>query len=166
MSNFSNIPVWRSQVVIANTAVKALPTTGVEVIPAPGSGKRIILITGIVDSESSGAYTNIDAAGYAQLKLSGGGLVSNRVANDATTIPACDQLTTFLTAARSICALVPLTQIPTSVTNSQGNAAVTQGSGDNESVKLHIVNGASGNLTGGNSANTITVTLFYQVYTL
>jgi len=45
---------------LTNAEVKALPTTAIEIIPAPGAGKIIVPMDVFIHGKTSVAYTNMD----------------------------------------------------------------------------------------------------------
>jgi hypothetical protein len=109
---------------------------------------------------SAGAYTNVDTGAYLYVESSGNNLMSNYLANDAGL--SLTYLTDFLGATPSVAMLSVFedTQAPA---DGWGNlaSAVPRANMTNASLRIEINNGGSGNLTGGNAANTLAVTVVY-----
>lgn len=154
--------------ILTDAQIKALPTTPVEIVAAPGVGHAILPITSfwIIDA-SEGAYTNISTDGaYLTLAYTGGVELCAYIANDSS-LSVQDFENFFFSATKQIWTL----------TQGQGFLAFwgpgtgtgfSQAAGNNatgvENKALNI-RGASGggNLTGGNAANTLKVALLYTI---
>ena len=144
-------PALRSATLtLTDAQIKALPTTPISFITAPGTGRRIIPVKGQWRADTSaGAYTNIDAT-LAKLRLVYGAtvaLASAEVMDDG----APGAFTSLLggAAVKSV-GLHYWDEDPVAVS-----------SVENAAVQVSIDNSASGNLTGGNAANSLRVTLLF-----
>jgi hypothetical protein len=148
----------------SNAQVKALPTTGLEVLPTPGSDYTWVVLSCLVMLDSSdAAYTNIDAAAYLQLDVYG----TDYVANDADLGFA--DCTAFLGVAGH--QLVPMRGRYASEINGSGALATYQATNwavraypvayftdkANAPVLVQLNNAASGDLTGGHANNSLLV---------
>lgn len=158
-----------SATTLTDAQIKALPTTAVTLIAAPGSGKRIrpLSVSYLFDT-SAGAYTNINAT-YADVHLElGSDYAGYGPVKDTAASPALTQFTDVLgTAADRIYDQA----IPPQKGNDDGGGGfyvITTGFGnrnqqENAALKIVIDNNGSGNLTGGNAANTLKVIVYYAV---
>jgi hypothetical protein len=162
---------------IVDADIKTLPTTIVTLVAAPGAGFRIkpLSCTWTLDT-SAGAYTNISAT------------ISNLVVQTHTTnfwlstpltsdsAYGLTQLADFLGAAHTkvLDILFPFTYAQNLVaTQLDGYVAYAGIAGvptvsdvENRALALGMTNAALGNLTGGNAANTLKVTLTYRIEAL
>lgn len=137
--------------VLTNAQIKALPTTPITVVPAPGSGLVLIPVACSVEARfQNGAYTNIDDSPRLQLKLD----TSSRVEVSGYFFPAASRWTArqFGSISRGDMA-----------TQAQKRLALDNDAYANKSLKLSMVNAALGALTGGHANNTLTVIIWYYI---
>jgi hypothetical protein len=146
---------------LSDAEIKALPTTPIQLIPAPGAGKVIVPINAFVSITPWVAnYTNINAnaqlymADPAEnfnittvLKQSNGNGVGNTLAWGEASVGLINQ--------KQIVSGVTL------VSNSGWNLA----DGENQPLMLFAANGGSGNFTGGDPGNVLKVTVSYMIVT-
>jgi hypothetical protein len=136
------------RVVLTNAQIKTLPTTTVEVVPAPGLGKALLFMRALLDPSYTAGYTNIGDAGASTLWLSDTLAVSrvtvdkplqNAIADD----PSNARITTLAPRGDGLDQLAPNSPLRLEAYNSDAN-------GNN-----------IGAFTGGDPANTLTVAVFY-----
>lgn len=127
---------------LTDAEIKALPTTGIEIIPTYGDNKIIIPVSAHVHFKSTVAYTNLAAnLIFALLRGTAGG-----------NILLADMLDAGLGAAVN----TDWNMIEQQVMDLPADII-------NKALNLKLTNGASGNLTGGASTNELTVTVAYFV---
>ncbi len=157
--------IYQLTTVLTDAQVKALPTTGIPVVAAPGAGFAIEPLWAVIWCKAaSGAYTNIDAAGSLTLRFAGASSMSY-VPNDVLiTGGSATRLSDLLgsTTPRSV-RLLPYND--TEAVDGWGMVpAVLQSSlVTNAALVLTLDNGGSGNLTGGHASNTVTVVVVFLV---
>lgn len=137
--------------VLTNAQVKALPTTPIQVVAAPGSGLVLIPVACSVEARfQNGAYTNIDDSPRLQLKLD----TSSRIEVSGYFFPAASRWTTrqFGSISRGDMAQ-----------QAQKRLALDNDTYANKSLKISMVNAALGALTAGHANNTMTVILWYYI---
>jgi hypothetical protein len=156
---------WTSTT-LTDAQIKALPTTPITLVSAPGSGKRIKVIGAALRVDSTaGAYTNIDAT-YSAIAVYYLGDFSQwataGVVDDSTATPSLARRTT-LSGGTGIGSadLPPYVDIFTqgwTVPNIVGS-----GVSENKALAIAADNDGTGNFTGGNAANTLRVDVTYLV---
>jgi ApbE superfamily uncharacterized protein (UPF0280 family) len=140
----------------------------VTIVPAQGSNTRIVLVMADVSGVfNAGLYTNINANDAGMALNIGANNQSSWIANDNAATPAATGITNFFgTAKHNMATLVPDFSI-SSFTNGWGGLAVVQtdyvGTLVNAPLAVNMYNTTNGNLTGGNSANTMTIRVWYTV---
>ena len=152
-----------------DTTIKALPTTVTTILASPGAGVAIIPITYQLYGQFVAPYTNIDAGGFSNFRYGAGQLASSFIGNDTTTTPALALLTTcFGTTADWIIRALPYLTVVEPASSGWGVMPQFMYAGDIVDKEIQIVfdNGGSGDLTGGNVANTLKITTFYTTLTM
>jgi hypothetical protein len=156
---------------LTDAQIKALPTTPVQIVAAPGAGRFLVpLGAWLIADTRAGAYTNFNAGSGATPFASSVFAAWDAVAINVALGPAIvDQ---FLTGtARSIAYLSVASgnlQLVGGSLAANGGLVYSSASDastgyDNAALLLVGENDAKGNFTGGNAANTLKATLFYVV---
>lgn len=143
-------------VTLTDAQIKALPTTPIEVVAAPGAGKIVIPTQAVLYFDFTAQYTNINVAAYLGVLQNGSsGLLS--LLNEAIG----SGVSTFLQYGED--AVATLTQ--PRILQSSAIAGHVNPASDmvNTSLRVEAFNDTDGNFTGGNAANTIKVTVYYIV---
>ncbi len=160
MSDYNNLFLRKSIVNLTNAQIKALPTTPFALVVTPGSG--ILLVPHLVvllSNVSAGAYTNVNADGFMYAALATDAW-STYCANDSGN--SLTYLSALLSNTNHRLVLREYSDT-TDPTPQWGPLSVPGPRGDNMALNLTINNNGSGNLTGGNAANTITVVTYYSL---
>lgn len=170
-SNVSVIgSVLTAIVTLTDAQIKALPTTPISLVSAPGAGKRVrpIAVSLSLDS-SAGAYTNINAT-YCDLHLlQGTDITGLGPVDDSTTSAALAQITATLGAASKTIYDLAIPKQSSPATTPKGyvlSSVYSNAQQANAVLQLASNNNGSGNFTGGNVANTLKVTVYYIIETL
>ncbi len=151
---------------LTDAQIKALPTTAITLVSAPGSGKSIVPLAGVLYTKtSSGAYTNINAAAEIQIRFSSTAEGLNYIANDAAITNGSATPVSVLLGGTTPRKAMLQPYIRTEDVDQWGPMSAIEASADstNVALKIGINNQGSGNLTGGNAANSATVTVFYFI---
>lgn len=140
--------------------IKALPTTPIELVPAPGAGLMLLPqhVTILVNS-LGGGYTNIDTDEAVLVVQDGGGEDRTNAIQNVSAL-GFDQVSNILDSAAQKGAV--LTGGTTEIAGDDQTATAFDFS-DDEPLVLVLNNNAAGNLTGGNAANSMTVSVIYTV---
>lgn len=160
-----------ASVTLTNAQIKALPTTGVQVVAAPGSGKwlRLIGVTYSTDT-AAGAYTNVNPT-YADIHidLGGGTYAGGYVATDPSVTPALATVANMLTyAQQTVVQGLPYAEGYGGYTGVGyvSTPAPLRSAVENKALNVAADNSGSGNFTGGHAANSLKVTIYYAVESL
>lgn len=137
-------------VVLTDAQIKALPTTGVDLVAAPGAGRMHIPVVVTLTSSIVAGYDNIDAA--SSIRIVWGASIIALIGMEEEGGAVSDLLTDIGSGWAA-------------------GGAVAASSNDiadaeDQALAVRIVNGAAGDLTAGNAANTVTVTVYYITVTL
>lgn len=156
--NTSNIDVDTVEVTLTNAQFKALPTTGIQLLAAPSAGRCNIPLLAVLNTDfSAAAYTNINAAAAIDILANATAFVFNRLKNNAT--DSLTAVTTLLGATKTITALGPYTQASSNAKETYGLPQTRTNMAAAWTIKAN--NGGSGDFTGGDSANSCKVRIWY-----
>ncbi len=150
-------------VTLTDAQIKALPTTPITIVAATGAGRLIQpMFAYLWAKTASGAYTNINSGGFLTVRVNGfGGM--GFVPNDASIAAGSKtRLSDFLGTTTP--QMTPLAAyFDTEGVDGWGPVGVVQPStaGVNQPLEITIDNGGSGNLTGGNAANSLIAMVTY-----
>lgn len=160
-SGSEEITVYSLSTDITNAQIKGLPNAYVTVVPAPGAGNIIMFHRALLSWDlSGGTYTNVDTQESVSL------------AYGEWDCDASSPIFLPSTASTHWQFLSPRLQDATSTLGasySQQNFDASYGSTSggiilpNSPLKVVMVNGALGDLTGGHADNTLKVTVYYSV---
>lgn len=148
---------------LTNAQILALPTTPITLISAPSAGTRIKPIGATFRSDFAAGYTNIDAT-YAACAIYWLGDFS-QWAQTGIVDDAAATLTRFTDIFGAL-GEETIDTIPYHDSFTNGWVipnAVGVSLSDGIALAVAMDNNGSGNLTGGNAANTLTITVYYVV---
>ena len=154
-----------AKAVLTDAQVKALPTSPVIVVPAPGTGKLLIPLFGILHNRfTAGAYTGVPTpAEYPYIFLGTGIdtlLYTSMVQSDPDSNPPDNEATYFFNAVEWLWSLTQYSK--TSPDPSYGTLPPNFRPTNTINQPIYMqVGDFSADLTGGNPANTLTVHLYY-----
>jgi hypothetical protein len=154
----TEVTVYQLKTVLTDAQIKALPSTPIEVVPAPGVNKALNVFAAVIRCDfSAGAYTNIDPS-YVDLAL----LPANLPIVVKDTSASIDLIPFALADIRNY-------TLSGQFSISTGGYVLALGYDDqtfnNKSAELWWTN-ELGNFTGGNTANTMSITVLYSIVDL
>lgn len=148
------------EVTLTDAQIKTLPTIPVTVIPPQGSGVLVFPMFSVLRIVAAAAYTNIDATALLWIGEVGGDGVLAQLDEQTTG----SKVSSFLNTGSRARMMAPYANIEGAATYTfpghTNDTAMCKGI----ATKLFINNAAAGNLTGGNSANVMTVTTFFNIF--
>lgn len=158
------------RVVLTNAQFKALPTTGITILAAPGANKVTLpVMVTVHPTTTSGGYTNINAT-YCALTISYGAAgtwAATPIFDDSVSTPA---ITTFSTVfgtgspgVRFFPMICPYHDTSGEIWAPQPYVADGVSNRANKALVVAIDNNGSGDLTGGHASNTVAFTVTYLV---
>lgn len=163
--------MMHDRVSLTNAQIKALVTTGITLVAAPGSGSYNRFMGAVLKVDgAAGAYTNIDAAATISVlagtqvvsqvvsEPANGGVTALLAGSDAHVANLTERLRPYFTLAEGT---------PNTIAAQETVAIVeTKANLNNKALTLKATNGSAGDFTGGNAANTATVDVFYMTFAI
>jgi len=150
----TGVCMFKEVTTLTDAQIKALPTTAVTIVPLT-AGKIIVPLAVLLQVDhTAAAYTNISAGVGNYISARFGGWDSPRIPNDNLLTPA-GKRTTFLPLHLYIDAVPPTVIALRTYSYLDGDL-------EGSALEIRCTN-ALGNFTGGNAANSMKVTVYYQL---
>lgn len=149
-------------VTLTDAQIKSLATGEVDLVPAPGAGKMNVLLFAVAKIALAASYTNVDALAFIGIGPSGGAVSS-------TLIDVSPYLTDFGSVPNSLLHFEPQVITTTAAldtpTYARGYSNIVAAE-ENLALTIKGDNNGDGAFTGGDAANTMTITVVYVVIDL
>lgn len=153
-------PITKTAIItLTDAQIKALPTNGIEIVPAPGENKILLLLGGYFVLRSFGSYTNIANASWTF------GFNNNKFWSGTTLVQ------TILGGNSNIyIAQISGPALQTGTGDFSGEVVVSGGVTNQTDANTPLIlrdtyDGVS-DYTGGNAGNTLKVTVYYIIVDL
>lgn len=147
-------PTYLTSVAITNTQFKALPSTYIEVVPAPGANKVLIFLFGILYLQTTVAYTNVDTGSQQGLAIAYGDWDAD----------ASNFYNFNAGGAGFLARVAPFHQIPDAAQLLAAYPDVTITTGNANTPLKAIAWNDPGDYTGGDAANSYRVVTAYCIF--
>lgn len=153
---------------LTDAQIKSLPTTPVELFPAPGDGKLIVPFVAVARMEWHADYGNINATSSISVDLTAnvlGALAENTLSGVSALLAGGgpDGTLVFFTIQQ----LAQTISTPVAPTNHFHSGKADSGFYDsdivNKPMRILAENVGDGDFTGGDAANVLRITIFYAV---
>ncbi len=155
------LAIQSKTVTLDDDQIKSLPTTPVEVVPAPGEGKRLLIVAAtLLLDNTANPYTNVDDNALFQIRYGTSGEASFYF--DL-------QFSMKHPNAQPVIAdagIFSITDTGSRYGNSPYGWQDYRDGIENKSFSLTAINGSSGDFDGGDPANSLKVTVYYAVIDL
>jgi hypothetical protein len=163
------VKVYTASVTLTNTQIKALPTTGIQLVAAQGAGTILRVSSVLLYATLTTPYTNHDTnGGSISIQYSGGAAASNPLVNDST--DGFSSMTDLL-GVSGASAQLGMQQSPSPTQGANSYYTLVSGGATpidirNQGLMIKADNIADGDFTGGHADNELFVELNYFVTTL
>jgi hypothetical protein len=148
----------KATVTLTDAQIKALPTTPVEIVAAPGAGKLIWPLSAVIVCDTSAnGYTNTDNVVALFIEWWDGSHLSNQWGVSHPNV------LNLLTAFDKVVLHVPPADTPSAFGVELDGIYLSTSQLADFPLRLRLPNDPAGNFTGGDPANTLRCTVFYCV---
>lgn len=156
------LPVSVATKTLTDAQVKALPTTAVTLLAAPGTGFALVPIHATVRLAWAVDYTNIDAAARLFINVGSSEILARL---DEAVLGAISNLLAGGEDANALMPAVGFAPASASPVPFNGSSGFFDGDIENRTLNISATNAAAGDFTGGDAANVLKVTLLYYTVT-